>query len=110
MAIAIGYEVMIFTMVFVTACGYILNGIGVTQFSVINPTVFLIGQGLLAIAIAAANTPVVKGVALAAWAAWLFVYLLNLHIPDPLGPIIFSLFLVPSFVSIGLIMLEVGKG
>jgi hypothetical protein len=110
LAISMGYEILIFTMIFTTVTGYMLNGFGITSFQIIDPTIFLIGQGLLALAIAVANTPVVKGVAVAGWAAWLFVYLLNLNIPDPLGPIIFAVILVPSFISIGLIMLEIGKG
>lgn len=105
-----GLGILIMTMVFITSLGFLLNEAGISEYSLISPTIFLVGQALMLLAIGLTNTPIAKGGALLLWVGWLFGYCLNLSIPDPVGTYVYALILVPSFVSITILMLEVGKG
>jgi len=103
------FGILIFTMIFITVLGYFLNASGISEFTIISPTVFLVGQALMLLVIGLANTPVLKGVSLALWVGWLFAFVLNLDIPSPVGAYVYAIVLIPAFISITLLMLEVGK-
>lgn len=99
-------------IVFSSIVGFLLNMGGYIEYSIISPLVFLVGQGLLALAIGLSNTPLAKGVAVASFSVWLFVFFLNLSIPlpSPIAEFIYAVLFVPSFVGAGLGFLELGKG
>lgn len=104
------YGVLIFTMVFISVVGWFLNESGYGTYTLINPTIFLVGQALLTASVVLANTPALKGVAVGLWGTWIFVYLLSLNLTGGIGVWVYSIVLVPCFISIGMILLEVGKG
>lgn len=99
-------------IIFTTIVGFLLDLGGFITYSIISPTIFLVGQGLLAIAISLANTPALKGGAVATFSVWLFAFFLNLSIPlpSPVKEFVYGVLFVPSFIGVGMTFLEFGKG
>ncbi len=97
-------------IVFTTVVGLMLNSAGYAQFTILNPTTFLAGQGLLMAAIALSNTPIAKGASVALFGAWLYIYFLSINIPPPLTNVVYAILFVPSFIAVGLVLLNVGRG
>ena len=102
--------VTIFIFIFITVLGLLLNSMGYANFTFLTPATFAIGQILLMAVVAVSNTPVAKGVALAIWAGWLFVYIFSLDIPSEVSVWVYPLIIVPCLIGMGYELLEVGKG
>lgn len=102
--------VTIFVFIFITILGLILNNMGYATFTFLNPTTFAIGQVLLMAVVALSNTPLAKGVSLAIWGSWLFVYILSLNIPSEVVGWVYPILIVPCLIGMGYELMEVGKG
>ena len=104
------HDIIIFLFLFITIFGMILNTMGYeSNLTLLTPVTFAVGQTLLLIVIGLSNTPIAKGVSLVVWAGWLFLYVFTLNIPVSISAYVYSLILVPSFIGMGLELLEVGK-
>lgn len=107
-----GMQVFIFTYVFLTVLGMLLGYLGLASVTLITPVVFSLGSGLFMAAIALGKISIagsevnLRAPALALWAGWLFLYLFTLNIPSYRG-IIYAVFLVPMFIGISFLLLEV---
>jgi hypothetical protein len=97
----------------VMCIGFMLDLGGYITYTLINPTVFLVGEAILTAAIVLANTPLLKGAAVAAFSVWLFAFFLTMDIPvfgSPWKELVYAVLFVPPFIGVGMEMLEVGKG
>lgn len=107
-----GYGFIVSSIILTTTVGFLLNSAGYMAYTIISPIVFIAGEVLLMAAIALANTPLLKGVATALFGAWLFVFFLTINIPiaSPYKEFVYSIVFIPSFIGVGMELLEAGKG
>lgn len=84
----------------------ILAGISNTAFNLLSPITFAAISILLTAVIAASNTPVVKGAAMALFFGAVVIFFTFSGIPI----YIFGLLIVPMIIGMGLAMAEVGQG
>jgi hypothetical protein len=84
----------------------ILAGISETTFDLLSPITFSAISILLVAVIAASNTPVIKGAALALLWGGVVVFFVFSEIPI----LIFGLVIVPMLIGMGLAMAEIGQG
>lgn len=105
----VDYKVITSAVLFTTIMGFMLDLGGFVTFTILTPASFLVGEALLLAVIELANTPLAKGIALGIFALWLFGYLISVQVPY-FSEIIYAVLFVPNFLTIGLILLEAGKG
>lgn len=105
-------KVLTSAIVFQSIMGFLLNMGGYMTYTLISPISFATGLALLTVVIVAANTPLAKGVAMAAFAGWLLVFIISVEIPmpSPWREFVFAVITVPTFISLGMVFLEYGKG
>lgn len=105
-------DYIIKAIIFSTLVGFLLTLGGYIEYTIITPATFLAGEVFLAATIILANTPAAKGVALALFSGWLFVFFLNIEIPlpSPMQEIVYAVIFVPTFIGAGMTFLEFGKG
>lgn len=98
-------------IVFSSFMGFLLDAGGFITYSLISPISFATGLVLLTIVIGLANTPAAKGVALAAFAGWLFIFFLNVDIPmpSPVKELVYATIFVPTIIGVGITFLDYGK-
>lgn len=95
-------SILLFQFVF----AIILAGISNSTFSLLSPITFAAISILLTAVIAASNTPVVKGAAMAIFFGAIAIYFTFSGIPL----IIFGILIVPMLIGLGLAMAEIGQG
>ena len=107
-----GYTFIVSSLILTMTVGFLLNSAGYMTYTIISPTVFIVGEVLLMAAIALANTPAAKGVATALFGVWLFAFFLTIDIPiaSPYKEFVYSIVFIPSFIGVGMELLEAGKG
>lgn len=98
-------------IVFSSFMGFLLDAGGFITYSLISPISFATGLGLLTIVIALANTPAAKGVALATFAGWLFLFFMNINIPmaSPIKELVYATIFVPTIIGVGITFLDYGR-
>ena len=99
-------------IVFSSIMGFLLDMGGFITYNLISPIAFATGLGLLTVVIGLANTPAAKGVAMAAFGIWLFVFFLNVQIPlpSPISELVYAVIFVPNIIGAGMVFMEFGKG
>ena len=81
-------------------------------YTLISPISFAIGLGLLTAAVAFANTPLLKGGAIAAFAGWLFIFIISVQIPalpPMISGLVFATLTVPTLIGLGMVFMEYGR-
>lgn len=98
-------------VIFSSLMGFLLDMGGFITYNLISPIAFATGLGLLTITIGLANTVVAKGVAMAAFAGWLFIFFLNIQIPlpSPVSELVYAVIFVPTIMSVGIMLLDYGR-
>ncbi len=106
-------KIVLTSIIFSTILGFMLQLGEFATYTLISPVIFSAGLVFLVAVIAASNTTIVKGAALAIFWAWLILYVLNTNIPllpSPMKEIIYAIITVPNILAIGLAFMELGKG
>lgn len=107
-----GVKTLSSVVVFSSIMGFLLDMGGYITYTLITPVSFAVGAGLLTVVIAAANTPAAKGVAMAAFAGWLGIFIVSVQVPmpSPIKELVFATLTVPTLIALGMIFMEYGKG
>ena len=98
-------------VVFSSIMGFLLDMGGYITYTLISPISFATGLGLLTAVVALANTPSLKGVAIAGFGAWVFIFFLNVEIPlpSPISELVYATLFVPIILGVGMMLLDYGK-
>jgi len=100
---------LLFIIVFLSAFGFFLAGLGVIDTFALFDPLTLVGLSVtLVAAIVASSTPIIKGAATAAFFAILISSIFGSFF-DAVDPLIFGLILVPLSIIAGTIMMNLGK-
>ncbi len=99
------------SILFTNLLGWLLSMGGYIEFNFMNSNVFLLGTGIMMLAIGLSNTPILKGGAVLGFGLFLFAYITSVTVPNTaLAGVIYGLITLPSLATLGFILLEVGKG
>ena len=106
-------NMLVKTFIFTNILGILLSVGGfIDGYVAFDTTILLLSvEGSLFACVALANTPALKGVALAVFGLSLVAFMTSIEIPSAvLSPYIYTFMTLPSILALGGTLLELGKG
>lgn len=104
--IDIATKLLLGTFAFLFIFSFLVAEMSGTTFELLSPLTLGVTGSILVVVIAASNTPIAKGAAMAA----LFVVVAGYFVFSPVPPLILGVVIAPIFLAMGLAMAEIGQG